>query len=96
MKNDLTSAPLLAASFALSGYPVQITWTELFFKVPATSENYTRRSRSGGSHTVHMLPGTPTPRFAYRAWRQMQPTFGQEVLDDLAVAMAATGYWQIS
>lgn len=76
---------------------VRITWSAPQAGVLEFGKDYQRRNRSaGGTHTVHMLPAVATPRFAYRAWEEMQEQFGQDVLDELAAAAAATGFWELS
>ncbi len=82
-------------SIRVTGLRVKITWLEPQAGVMEFGQNYQRQSRGGGTHTVHMLPDDATPRFAYRAWEQIEPTFGAQVLDAIAEAAAATGYWRV-
>jgi hypothetical protein len=74
---------------------VKIVWTTPYAGVMEFAHDYERKTRSGGTSTVHLLPNTPTPRFAYKAWNQVENQFMEEVLDSIAQAAAESGYWRL-
>jgi hypothetical protein len=72
---------------------VTITWTKVYAGVQEFAKRYTRQTKSG-PQTVTMHKGEP-PRFVYKAWNEMDDSFGEELLDDFLHAVAETGWWEV-
>lgn len=77
-------------SIRLNKWSIKIFWLAIYAGVQEFAHDY-ERTRGGITSSVHMTG--ETPRFAYRAWEEMEPAFGEELLDDLAEAIKATGWW---
>src|SRR5579872_6413755 len=82
---------------------VTITWTRPFAGVLEFAKTFARPTRGGGNATVH-IPGTSArtierggsrmgdpPRFAYKAWAEIEPKVANDALDKVVDAIAATG-----
>jgi hypothetical protein len=69
-----------------------IRWLAKYSGVQEWARDYQRRT-ANGTQTVHMTKGEP-PRFAYRAWQEMQPTFGPKMVNAIVNAVTRTGYWK--